>query len=113
MLSLVLLNNFPVFQGITFTSLSFLNLIYILKLKPFEQKTKNKIEAVNESLILIASYFVFCWQYSNPNLVNAKGENKFKEIMSWLLIAIIFFAFVLNLSISLRNSCLSTYRDMK
>ena len=74
-LALVLLNSFPIFQSLTFTSLSLINLIFILKFNPFESKSKNRIEAINECLILLASYFVFCWQYSNPNLVDAKGEN--------------------------------------
>jgi hypothetical protein len=45
--------------------------------------------------------------------VDLKGENKFKENMSWVLIALTFFSFVLNLSISLKISLLSLYKDIK
>lgn len=45
--------------------------------------------------------------------MDLKGENKFKENMSWVLIALTFFSFVLNLSISLKISLLSLYKDIK
>ena len=66
-LTLVLLNQFPVFQGITFMVLSLSNLIFILGMKPFKSTFNSRIEVANECMTLLASYFVFCWQYSSVN----------------------------------------------
>ncbi len=66
-LTLVLLNQVPVFQGITFMVLSLSNLIFILGMKPFKSIFNTRIEVTNECMTLLASYFVFCWQYSSVN----------------------------------------------
>ena len=90
-----------------------MNLVYILRLRPFESKFKNKMEMTNESLTLLSSYFVFCWQYNSLPQQNSKDVNDFKNNMSWCLIAIIFFAFILNLFISLYQANKSLIKDIK
>jgi len=66
-LTLVLLNQFPVFQGIIFMLLSLSNLIFILRMRPFKSTFNSRIEITNEFMTLLASYFVFCWQYESVN----------------------------------------------
>ena len=55
----VFFGDYPVGQILIMTLHSFLMIIYLAKVKPFESRLLNRVEIFNECIVLIASYHLF------------------------------------------------------
>jgi hypothetical protein len=79
-------------QVMSFILFSQLNLIYIIQFRPYEDRKANLNEAFNELCILATSYTLFIF-------TDQVEDFRIRNIVGFLIIAIILFNFAVNLAI--------------
>lgn len=91
---LVLIDDYPFFQSTSLTILSTINLIYVVSVYPMERKLANRIEVLNELLIL-------CFCHIMTLFLNDNMPDSLNDDLGWVLIAFIAINVTMNLAIVL------------
>lgn len=93
----------PLLQIILMVVMSFINLAYVLAVKPFEELEFTKVEVINETTVYIATVFLMIYLDDN----HFKGKSK--DNLGWANIAII----TLNISLNLTFIVFKTFIEVR
>ena len=73
-------------------------MIYTGYMRPFEMQLVNKIELINDTVIILCSYFLVIFS-------GFVGDPEAKYLSAWPLIGLIFFFIGLNLIVVMGEAC--------
>ena len=103
-LVLVMLSPYPYFQSYTLVVLSFLNLLYLIDVKPL--KKGNGYEIFNEVFIYICSMIM-------ANMLDASINTSLNELRGWLMIGMSTSNLVINMVLTILSSLSDIYYSQR
>eukprot|EP00347_Sterkiella_histriomuscorum_P003787 403362941 len=91
-LSMLFFTDSPYLQLLTFQLLSIGQFIYLISVKPFETKTNNVMEFINEGLVLFTAEILILFTDYEPN-----PEHRYN--LGWVVLSAIIFVSLVNMSL--------------
>jgi hypothetical protein len=101
-LSLILLQNYALFQLHVYIIVSFFVFAYSATIQPHSDRSLNRQNTLNEAILLICSYHLLLFSdYIDDNATFFGRPYNFKSAFGWSMLAIIFVGVLLNVIIIL------------
>ena len=89
-LSVLFLGSSPGLQVVIFVTSSLAQVIYLAKVRPFEERFKNRVEILNEAAVLLVSIFMFIF------CGDEEEEEEQRQVIGWLILAFILTQSIIN-----------------